>query len=903
MLTIWYHLWRWLRFPVAIATALLVALLVWAAWLLSGQHYQHLLTQQLSALLGAQVSVASSRLSLHGGLGIQLDTVAVHNGMDAAPFFTADRIHLLLDLPVLLRGQLLFRRVDCAKPRISLAGEGQSHLRIIDRLREAQGKVEPADHWLSGWFSPTLALQHLSLRDGEILYGRESHTLVLTRTDTDLSYTPEAGVTVSVNVALGQDGEIGRVNFQASTPTWENFDAVDQVEWQGEMGLEAVRVQQLGRMLGVEWPQITLDLSGRYQGKWAGPVELTGEVKAGNARVGNVQVSEGRAKLTKVRWSGQAETPFTLLSFLRALVVEAQIEHVRGGISEHSLPVMLHKGDITLRNEELVATGVAGSYGTKSQITDATATLKRFFADNGPVFDVRMVASIDLEEGVSYFLTNPSGTSSEARSRYLTQPRGRALVRLGLQTSGLRGALSYEGEVMFQHAGFHLPAWNVDVADLSGSIRLNTETLATDALTLKVGASRLEANGRVSDYLTARRSANLRLTFAAARDQDVVPFLPQGLVLPQGGTLNGQVTITLPPSGGESQTNGQVALSRIRLEPLSFLRPIEVRDGELQWQGQSGTFTVKEGWLPGGEFSGRGRFNSFTPLHMELSADFADLNLESALALDKPVEEDSGPEDSTIVVRADLTSSRFTYKTMRAEDLRLSCHWHGRQADLALSQTKAAGGNVEGKAVLWPDLEALFVAPQVTQVDVQRFSEALGKPLGVITAGSLSGKGEIYMPDWHGWDDPARWHARLTLAATDGMVRRGPILVRLWSVLSMQELLSWQLPSLLHEGLAFSSFAGDLLVGKGVLATSNLSLSSSAVQIDFQGEMDLVQWAVDLKAAVVPLYGITSNVAKIPLAGKLLARGADKLTTLTFRVKGPYDDPTVTPLLVDRGKR
>jgi uncharacterized protein YhdP len=67
--------------------------------------------------------------------------------------------------------------------------------------------------------------------------------------------------------------------------------------------------------------------------------------------------------------------------------------------------------------------------------------------------------------------------------------------------------------------------------------------------------------------------------------------------------------------------------------------------------------------------------------------------------------------------------------------------------------------------------------------------------------------------------------------------------------------------------------------------------------------MDLVPWAVDLKAAVVPLYGITSNVAKIPLAGKLLARGADKLTTLTFRVKGPYDDPTVTPLLVDRGKR
>jgi len=47
---------------------------------------------------------------------------------------------------------------------------------------------------------------------------------------------------------------------------------------------------------------------------------------------------------------------------------------------------------------------------------------------------------------------------------------------------------------------------------------------------------------------------------------------------------------------------------------------------------------------------------------------------------------------------------------------------------------------------------------------------------------------------------------------------------------------------------------------------------------------------------LVPLHGITSSVAKVPLAGELLARGADFVTTLTFRVSGPYDDPTVTPL-------
>lgn len=126
--------------------------------------------------------------------------------------------------------------------------------------------------------------------------------------------------------------------------------------------------------------------------------------------------------------------------------------------------------------------------------------------------------------------------------------------------------------------------------------------------------------------------------------------------------------------------------------------------------------------------------------------------------------------------------------------------------------------------------------------------------------------------------------------------------MRLWSTLSLQGLLSLQLPSLPSEGLAFSSLTGDFALGKGLAVTHNLSLNSSAVRMDAHGEIDLARGTVDLKTALVPLHGITSSVAKVPLAGELLARGADLLTTLNFRVSGSYDDPSVTPLLVDTGK-
>ena len=51
-------MWRWLRFLVALVVAALVIVLAGTVWLLSGQRYQTLLTEQLSQLLGAEVRVS-----------------------------------------------------------------------------------------------------------------------------------------------------------------------------------------------------------------------------------------------------------------------------------------------------------------------------------------------------------------------------------------------------------------------------------------------------------------------------------------------------------------------------------------------------------------------------------------------------------------------------------------------------------------------------------------------------------------------------------------------------------------------------------------------------------------------------------------------------------------------------
>ena len=171
----------------------------------------------------------------------------------------------------------------------------------------------------------------------------------------------------------------------------------------------------------------------------------------------------------------------------------------------------------------------------------------------------------------------------------------------------------------------------------------------------------------------------------------------------------------------------------------------------------------------------------------------------------------------------------------------------------------------------------------------------IGRPSDVLT-GALSGNGRIAIADWQRWDRLVDWDASLSLVLRDGVVQRLPALVRLWSALSLQGLLSFELPSL-GSGLAFSSLGGDLTIDQGRLRTDNLVLDSSAVRFDTSGSLDLTPLTLDLTTALVPLHGITSSVAKVPLAGELLARGADRLTTLSFRVTGPLANPTVAPSL------
>ncbi|NOT57591.1 MAG: hypothetical protein HOP18_23545 [Deltaproteobacteria bacterium] len=498
----------------------------------------------------------------------------------------------------------------------------------------------------------------------------------------------------------------------------------------------------------------------------------------------------------------------------------------------------------------------------------------------------------------------PTLASTEGKdfSQFATDLQGHADIRLKLLTMK-PAETQYDGSLTFQQAALRLPRWNMSVTDLSGQLQLEKGLLSTDELTFLLGTASLRAQGALRDSFTSQRTGEMRVSFTNLPDAEVSALLPPNLIHPQGGTVGGQVDLIFAEDG-TLRTKGAVTLQQVQLDPLpKTLRPLTVEEGELSWEGHSGTFVITRGSVTGGTFHGQGQIQSFAPLHIEAALDFPLFDVESIFRLEeRPPEPELKPKDHTVVVKVDVTAEQLTYKAMRADQVRASCHWHDRQADIHVAGANAAGGQVQGDAVLWPDVNGLFLVPQLTGVQASQLLTAFGVPSDILT-GALNGGGQIYMPDRHQWKSPAHWQAQLSLAIADGVAQRIPILVRLWSAVTLQSVLKLQMPSLPNEGLTFSSLTGDFAIGNGMAVTKNLSLDSSAVRLDANGEINLAERTLNLKTSLSLLHGITSSVAKVPLAGEVLARGADFLTTVPFRVSGPYHDPSVMPLVVDLGSR
>ena len=898
---------------VLVLSGILVGLLL-AGWFLSEQRYVAFLEQELERFLRAEVEIASSTLSFRQGVGVQFKTVSMQAYGGTDPFMTAERIDLVLDLKALLRGQLLFRHIFVLKPSVQLAQPTSNTesaapvVRLFSRqvdpfAQEAEAEETPSDTNL--WFSPQLSVHQLVLEDATLVLRQTSTGVPVVFTRARLRIALDTGgVWGELSAALGRNGEVGQLTLRSRSPYWEPTPNASPAEWRGDIRLQNVAVQELGAWFGADWPPARADFSGKYTGRTNTNTTVSGRLSVREARLSPLTIERGSIDLTDLRWdnppyasSRLAVAPVAgLLENLAkspvSLTFNATLKEMQGRLVKNGLPVRLTSGQLRLQDGQLHASNLKGSYGQSSVLTELSADWGPLFSKEPPTLGVRLAAQINLADDLDSLLSFVPPKEREAFLPAVHQPSGQADLRLRAQLPpGKSTQLSYAATVEWRSADMALPEWGLTLSEVNGAVHLTPDEARLQDIRFRIGTSIGFLGGTIEHPFTASQQGHVALSIPQATVQDFVPLLDGTVVDLQSGQLSGRLVARFGPQRHSLETEGRIALSQARVDVLSFLEPLDIARGQFSWQGQQGRFVIEQASLPGGSVAGSGELLSLEPLELHVSLECGELDFDSILIPDAVQPEKKETVEQS--VRVDVHCDRVRYKTFTAAPVLASVDWHDRQVDFRLEEAGVSVGHVRGEGTLWLDSSALSFAPQVSQVDAADFFAAFGHPTDTLS-GTLDASGDIEVVNWEFWNDPEEWDGELTLSVQDGIAQQLPILVRLWTAISLQSLLSFSLPQLPRGGLPFSSLTGDAVVKHGELTTENLSLIGEAVRLDARGQVNLRQKTLDITTDVIPLRGITSVVEKVPLAGRLLAQSTDRLTALPFQVNGPYHDPQVS---------
>lgn len=149
-------------------------------------------------------------------------------------------------------------------------------------------------------------------------------------------------------------------------------------------------------------------------------------------------------------------------------------------------------------------------------------------------------------------------------------------------------------------------------------------------------------------------------------------------------------------------------------------------------------------------------------------------------------------------------------------------------------------------------------------------------------------------------------------ASTEEKIGLGKLL----SILSLQTLprrLTFDFSDLSKGGYSFDQFKGSLKLVKGVLATKDSDMDGPVAHATIKGNIDLNKQFFDLDIGVYPhitaSLPVVATIAGGPLAGiatwaasKILDEGIQKVTGYTYKVFGPWKQPTVQPVKIIKKK-
>lgn len=438
------------------------------------------------------------------------------------------------------------------------------------------------------------------------------------------------------------------------------------------------------------------------------------------------------------------------------------------------------------------------------------------------------------------------------------QATGRLQVSLhGESRETALSDLRLEGNVMLGGFSFKPNETIKAVSGINGTISVNGDTLETSQISAQIGNSAVTGRGK----LTWLDNPDLSLIFSS-------PSLdPEDF-----GFRTGKKGFRL------AMVQGNISLRDNDLQIKSF--STQLNRSVINLKG-----TVSDLKNPVADLS--------------LSSPF--LEIEDILPVGElEMNKKPGARQSPLSLTVSLQAAEGKARGMAYKDLSGTLIYENNILYLEPLSFSALAGEISGKMRM--DLGSNG-APHyqfnfgLSDVSAEEFMQVLGVKKQEIT-GVMNLQGDLTAKGSNGEELKKSLLGSVKIRLEEGKLRRFAVLSKIFSLLNVSQWLKFQLPDMVSGGMPYNKISAALAIKDGVISSSDLYVSSDAINISAVGKADLVKNELDATIGVKPLQTVDKVLSHLPVVGWILTGKNKSLITAYFEAKGKLDDPQVKAIPV-----
>jgi uncharacterized protein YhdP len=607
---------------------------------------------------------------------------------------------------------------------------------------------------------------------------------------------------------------------------------------------------------------------------------LLASIRRGEIKLDRADVSGKLSELGRLFEPGQEQR----------LSLEARVREMGGDFgADPPLPLRGFSGQIVLEKGVLRYKNFTGLVG-QSRLTEINGTHGGALSGAGQL-ELRIKGDTELAQfsEMTRFGVLPPAAAKMAGA--VQELGGGAKLDLTVRTDF---ASSYEYEGVVSLDAVHARFGETTLSELKGDLMLSPTEIRSEQATALLGGSPIQLRLQLKNFAADQGTFDLAVESSGLKASEALRLL-LSLDAPQSpGVVRGAVHYQGSLAAPENRKlTGSLELVGVQIPLKVFSQPFNEVHGRVRLDGKAIDLQGVRAQAGGYPFTVNGRWvNGERPMLLfSLSAP----DMDVAYLLPRHVTPDQEWYDR-LQVRGKIILDKGRYEKFVFSNFKSDLVLEKRIWRLENVFARSDGGTIAGAGSFddHPEKQLFGVAPDIKSVPVKDLLGWFDVGTTEIT-GKVQLAGKLEFSGKSAADRKRNLNGAFRLRIEDGVARRFQLMVRILSFLDLSRWFTLKLPNASQEGIHFRSISADVKVAQGVYSTQNLFVDGEDLRITGAGELDGPKGEINFVIAARPFPGLDTAANYIPILGTGLAAIKNSFLVASFNVRGPINDPTITP--------